>query len=165
MSVSLVLDPPRRAERMPGRVRSLLSWRLAAFGLILLVALAVRFVELRDVPRFTDETDEIVRGLLIARGEIAPLTNVDAYIGPLWSYLLAAAFSVAGTSSWVPRLLTVLAGLATVGAAFLLGSALARRLGLTGWDWLVGLGTALLLATSSFHALVSSRIGWSHSLT
>ena len=71
---------------------------------------ACALYELRDVPRLTDETDEVMRGLAIARAELLPLTNVDAYIGPLWNYLLALGFLIVGPSSLLPRVLTMLAG-------------------------------------------------------
>jgi 4-amino-4-deoxy-L-arabinose transferase-like glycosyltransferase len=138
---------------------------VAASVLIGVAAVGLRLWQLRDVPRLTDETDEVMRGLAISRGEMLPLTNVDAYIGPLWSYLLAAGFLVAGPSAWLPRMLTLIAGLITIVAGGWLGRELALRLGLGRHRDLIGLGSALLLATSSFHVIVSSRIGWSHALT
>lgn len=137
---------------------------LAGLG-IGLVAAGLRAYELRDVPRLTDETDEVMRGLAIARGELLPLTNVDAYIGPLWSYLLALGFLVVGPTSLLPRLLTLVAAVATVAATVWLGREVAQRLGRPDRAAMLGLGGALLLATSSFHAVVSSRIAWSHALT
>lgn len=133
--------------------------------LIAAIAVGLRLWQLRDVPRLTDETDEVMQGLAIARGELLPLTNVDAYIGPLWSYWLALGFLLGGPSSLLPRLLIMLAGLATVAATAWLGRELAQRLGLRRHPDLVALGAALLLATSSFHVIVSSRIAWSHALT
>lgn len=141
------------------------GWLLLAATLVLAVGAAARLALLRDVPRLTDETDEVMRGLAVARGELLPLTNVDAYIGPLWSYLLALGFLVTGPTSLMPRVLTVLLGLLTVAAAGWLGSELSRRVGWERPARLVALGTALLLATSSFHAVVPSRIAWSHALT
>lgn len=142
--------------------------RLLVFGLATVVgavAVVARVVELRDVPRLTDETDEIMLGLAIARGEALPLTNVDAYIGPLWNYLVALGFMLAGPTSAVPRLLTVTVALLTVAATGWIGWEAARRLGWGRRAPAVALGSALLLAASSFHAIVSSRIGWSHALT
>jgi len=133
--------------------------------LVLILALVPRLIELRDVPRFTDETDEIMRGLAIARGELLPLTNADTYIGPLWNYLLALGFALVGPSTMLPRVVTVLAAIATVGSTIWLGWELAKRLDLRPGADLIALGAATLLATSSFHVVVCSRIGWSHSLT
>lgn len=157
------LGPPRPAPYR-GWLSSRVGGALAGLG-IGLVAVALRLYELRDVPRLTDETDEVMQGLAVARGELLPLTNVDAYIGPLWSYLLGLGFLVVGPTSLLPRVLTLLAALATVVAAAWLGRELAHRLGRPDWASSVGLGSALLLATSSFHAVVSSRIAWSHALT
>ena len=130
-----------------------------------IVAVAVRLYELRDVPRLTDETDEVMRGLAIARGEPLPLTNVDAYIGPLWSYLLALGFLAVGPTSILPRGLTLLVAIGTVAVTAWLGREVALRLGRPERTGILELGAALLLATSSFHAIVSSRIAWSHALT
>jgi 4-amino-4-deoxy-L-arabinose transferase-like glycosyltransferase len=153
--------PAARPERLGlERLRAALPYAALA-----VVAVAARAYELRDVPRLTDETDEVMLGLAVARGELLPLTNVDAYIGPLWSYLLAIGFLVAGPSSLLPRVLALLAGLATIAATVWLGRELARRLARDDLADLVGLAGAFLLATSSFHAVVSSRIAWSHALT
>jgi 4-amino-4-deoxy-L-arabinose transferase-like glycosyltransferase len=132
---------------------------------LLIVALVPRLIELRDVPRFTDETDEVMRGFAVSRGELLPLTNIDAYIGPLWTYLLALGFMLAGPSTFLPRVLTVVAGLATVASTLGLGWQLARRLRLDRRADLVAFGAAALVATSSFQVVVTSRLGWSHSLT
>lgn len=137
---------------------------VAAIG-ILVIAFAARAYALRDVPRLTDETDEVMRGLAIARGEMFPLTNVDAYIGPLWNYLLAFWFFVVGPTTMLPRALTLGVAILTVGATARLAREMACRTGLGARADLIALGAALLLASSSFHAVVSSRIGWSHALT
>ena len=152
-ATSLVASPP---SPRPSR-----AWRTSRLGVaaasvgIAVVAVALRAYELRDVPRLTDETDEVMRGLAIARGELLPLTNVDAYIGPLWNYLLALGFLVVGPTSLLPRVLTLLAAVATVAAAGWLGREAALRLGRPDRANVLGLGAALLLATSSFHAVVS----------
>jgi hypothetical protein len=164
---ALVAAPAVLAPTAPALNRRALG-RAAVLGCgagIGLAAVVARVYELRDVPRLTDETDEVMRGLAIARGELLPLTNVDAYIGPLWSYLLALGFLVAGPSSLLPRLLTVATALLTILAAGWLGRELALRLGMDRHAASIGLGATLLLATSSFHAVVSSRLAWSHALT
>jgi 4-amino-4-deoxy-L-arabinose transferase-like glycosyltransferase len=129
------------------------------------VAIAARAYELRDVPRLTDETDEVMRGWAIAQGQLLPLTNVDAYIGPLWNYLLALGFLLFGPSALLPRVVTLVAALATVAACGGLGHELALRLGRRDSAAALGLGAATMLATSSFHAVVGSRLAWSHALT
>jgi 4-amino-4-deoxy-L-arabinose transferase-like glycosyltransferase len=164
----LAEQPTELPTELPTRSRRPLSSRtltIVGGGLILILAVGLRVYQFRDVPRLTDETDEVMRGLAIARGEMLPLTNVDAYIGPLWSYLLALGFLVAGPSSLLPRIVTLLASLATVAATAWLGRELALLLGWRDRTTLLALGGALLLATSSFHAIVSSRIAWSHALT
>ena len=157
---------PTQLVAAGGRSRRAARAGLAVAGAVVaVVALGTRLWELRDVPRLTDETDEVMHGFAIARGEMLPLTNVDAYVGPLWNYLLALAFVLVGPSALLPRLLTAVAALLTVGACVWLGRELAHRLGRPQDANLLGLGAALLLAASSFHAVVSSRIAWSHALT
>ncbi|MFN8524981.1 MAG: glycosyltransferase family 39 protein [Chloroflexota bacterium] len=130
------------------------------------VPTAVRLPLLLSVPRFTDETDEVMRGYAIYRGELWPVTNVDAYVGPLWNYLLAGAFMLLGPSSRVPRGLVFLAGVATVAVTYLLARELARRAGISGVRITLVSGLAtMLMATSAVHSVVSSHVAWSHSLT
>src|SRR5438876_9154396 len=63
--------------RMPG-FRLAGGWLDVALCLALLgVALWVRLPYLLDVPGFTDETDEVRRAVLVARGQLLPLTDVD----------------------------------------------------------------------------------------
>jgi hypothetical protein len=114
----------------------------------------VRLPRAQLVPPFTDETEEVLRALAIARGESLPLTNVDAYIGAMWSYVLAAAFRLFGESHAVPRWVAIGAGSATVAFTFLLGR---RIFGTT-----AGLVAAALLAANGMHTLVNSHVAWSN---
>src|SRR5215207_8968285 len=77
-------------------------------------AAALRLPYLWDVPRFTDETDEVLLGLQIARGQRLPLVNQEAYIGPLWNYLLAGVFLLIGPSLYVGRAVALAFGALTV---------------------------------------------------
>ena len=69
------------------------------------LALLLRWPYLQDVPRYTDELQEILWSLDIARGQMLPLTAVDSYYGPLWSYLLAGLFALFGPSPYLPRII------------------------------------------------------------
>jgi 4-amino-4-deoxy-L-arabinose transferase-like glycosyltransferase len=126
---------------------------VAALGL----AGLVRLRAVLDVPPLTDEADEVLRGLAIARGTLAPLVNDDAYIGALFNYLVAGLFLVGGPSPLSPRALVLAAGLVTILLTYQLGRAIGGR-----WT---GLLAALLLATAGLHIVVNSRVAWSHSLT
>src|SRR5918912_1012336 len=81
------------------------GWRadLAIATPLFLIALAIRLPNYQLIPVFTDETEEIYRALLAARGQLVPLTNVDAYIGSLWNWMLAAAFWASGFNLGAPR--------------------------------------------------------------
>lgn len=135
------------------------AWAVEAVLWLGIVALgaAVRWPNLWLIPTITDETGEALRAIAIYRGEIAPLTNVDGYIGAFWNYTLAAGFWAFGLSPWLPRLFAFVAGVLTVGAACWLGRELGGRIG--------GVVAGLFMAASSTHALVNSHVGWSHSTT
>jgi 4-amino-4-deoxy-L-arabinose transferase-like glycosyltransferase len=121
------------------------------------VAVAARLPYLWDIPRLTDELQEILWALSIARGEILPLTAVDSYYGPLWSYLMAAAFRVVGISDWIPRLVATIMASLCVGLTYLVGREIAGR-------WAAAVGAALLL-TSGGHIIITSHTARSNSMT
>jgi 4-amino-4-deoxy-L-arabinose transferase-like glycosyltransferase len=129
----------------------------ALVGGLVLLAVALRLPYLWDVPRFTDETDEVLLGLQIARGQRLPLVNQEAYIGPFWNYLLAGVFLVTGPSLFVPRMVALVFGALTVVPSYLLARELAGRS--------VATLAALLLVASPAHIAVNSHIAWSHCIT
>lgn len=144
------------------------------------VAVALRLLYVGVVPRFTDETDVVIRALEITRGRLLPLTDTDGYIGAGFSYLLAGALALFGPNPVLPRYVVVVSGTVTVGAVFLLGRELAqaaptadqgRRTEDEGGRLdprsasVVGLLAALFVAVSPVHVLVNSRIAWSHATT
>jgi 4-amino-4-deoxy-L-arabinose transferase-like glycosyltransferase len=130
---------------------------LAITGGLTLTAIALRLPYLWDIPRLTDELQEILWALAIARGEMLPLTAVDSYYGPLWSYLLAAVFRVVGISDWAPRLVATVLAAVTVGFTYLIGREITSR-----WAALVG---AALLLTSGGHVIITSHTARSNSTT
>jgi glycosyltransferase AglD len=151
-------DPAAEGGR-PGRTRigrDVRAELAIAIGLALL-AILPRLPYLWEVPRFTDELQEILWALAISRGEIAPLTAVDSYYGPLWSYLLAAAFRLGADPELAPRALATLLAAATVGLSYLVASDMAGR-------W-AGLVTAALLTTSGGHVVINSHTARSNSIT
>jgi 4-amino-4-deoxy-L-arabinose transferase-like glycosyltransferase len=134
--------------------------------IVVLVALlgiagAARWPNLWLIPTFTDETIEVKLAYDIARGEAAPLTNVDPYIGALWNWALAVGFWTFGLNPWLPRLLAFFGGVATVGAAWWLGREMAGRAG----GRLAGIVAGLFMAGCSTHVLVNSHVAWSHATT
>src|SRR5205823_6013302 len=108
-------------------------------------------------PIFTDEVDDIYRGLQTARGQLIPLTDTSTYIGSLWNWLMAAAFQLSGLNLSTPRTLVLTLGVLTALAAYPLGRAWGGRTG--------GIIAAALLGTSVEHIVVNSHIAWSHSIT
>ncbi len=130
------------------------------------VALAVRLPHLWTVPRFTDETLEVLHSLAIVREGARPLTNYDSYYGALYNYLVAAALWLSGESPFAPRLVVALAGALTVAATYLLGRDVARSAGVgQNPARVAGALAALMLATNGAHVVVNSHIAWSNCLT
>ena len=133
---------------------------------LLLLAGVLRWVDLWSIPIFTDEGDEVGLALAIVRDGVRPLTNDDPYLGPLFNYLLAGLYWIAGPSPWLPRLLMLVLGTLTVGVTYLLGRELA--LGVGGDDRRASLGgvvAAVLLAVNPEHVIVSSHVAWGHCVT
>jgi hypothetical protein len=90
------------------------------------VAVVLRLPRLHEVPPYTDEIAEILRGWAVARGEIWPLVNVDAYIGALWNYLLAGTFALTSRSADHGRTLAMLFAAGTVVTTYLLARIIHR---------------------------------------
>lgn len=163
--MSQLLEPPlTQADEAPvprrGAARPLLSGtRLevgAVLGLVLLAGL-IRLPYLSDIPRYTDELQEVLWSLDIARGAILPLTAVDSYYGPLWSYLLAGLFKLFGPSPTLPRLTALVIGAGFVGLTYGFARSLAGR-----WVAFIAAG---LLATSPGHIIINSHTARSNSTT
>jgi dolichyl-phosphate-mannose-protein mannosyltransferase len=126
-------------------------------AVLCLVALGLRWPELMNVPRFTDEGDDVLPGLAIARGQALPLTSHEPYIGSLFNYLVAFGFWLLGPRLEIGRGLVMLLGALTVVPTYLLGRGLGGPA--------VGLLAALLLSVSGSHIVVDSHVAYSHSLT
>ena len=124
-----------------------------------MVALAVRLPHLTLVPRFTDESLEVLWSLPIARGETFPLTNYDTYYGALFNYLVAASFLLLGPSALAARLVVLTLGVLTVLATY----GLARAWG--GGSRLAGLLAGGLLALNPAHTVINSHIAWANCTT
>lgn len=128
-----------------------------AVAFLLLAALAVRWPELINVPRFTDETREVMLGLQIARGEVHPLTNATPHIGSLFNYMIAVAYLMVGPRFEIGRELVMVFGALTVVPTYLLGRSIAGPR--------CGLLAAALLGASAAHIAVISHVAYAHMLT
>jgi 4-amino-4-deoxy-L-arabinose transferase-like glycosyltransferase len=128
---------------------------LALAALVTALALAARWPHLLTAPAFSDEVEEVLLSLRVARGEVWPLTNVSAYLGPLHAYLLAALLALPGPGLARPRLLVLALGGLTAGLTYLLGRRVAGRA--------VGLLAGGLLAANPVHLLINSHVAWQHS--
>lgn len=121
------------------------------------LALAVRLPNLMLVPVYTDESFEVLWGFDIVRGLHFPLSAVDAYDGPLFSYLIALAFSIFGASAELARLLVAIFGAGTVVLVYALARAMRDRL--------TGCIAAALALSAPILIVFQSHQGWSSSLT
>ncbi len=158
-TTSIAVGVPRaRLKRLASvRIDRALAYELILLSGLVVAAGAIRLREFATAPSWTDEVREIVIALDIATGQALPLTNIHAYIGAIWNYVLAAAFLTVGPYPDLPRLVALTFGLGTIIATYLLG----RRLG----GPVTGGIAAGLLVVSGTHVLVNSRIAWSHSIT
>ncbi|MCC7366918.1 MAG: glycosyltransferase family 39 protein [Chloroflexi bacterium] len=140
---------------------------------ITVLAFVIRWPHLWTIPIWTDEGDEAIIAARLVRTGIIPLANDNLYNGPIFNYLAAVAFWLAGTHYWVPRLVAYVFGALTVIPTFLLASelveagpaarldeAMRHRAVLAG-----GLAAGLLLGLNAAHIVVNSHIGWGHCLT
>ncbi len=159
MSVSIGSGSPLGMRQALSRRsgRATLAAEVGAIAGLAVVATLLRLPNLLDIPRFTDETEEALIGLRLARGDAFPLTNRAPYIGALWNYLLAAAFLVGGPSIQSPRAVVLIVGVLTLVPTYLLGRSLGGPR--------VGVLTGALLALSPVHIAVSSHIAWSNCIT
>jgi 4-amino-4-deoxy-L-arabinose transferase-like glycosyltransferase len=135
-----------------GRIASFAPDAIALAALIAGAA-AARYPNLWTVPRFRDETFNALRSLAIYRGQLAPLTDVELYMGSFFNYVVAAAFFVLGPSIYVARLVVTGFGVATVAATYALGREVGGR-------W-VGLIAALFLLTNGIHIAAMGHVGFS----
>jgi 4-amino-4-deoxy-L-arabinose transferase-like glycosyltransferase len=160
-----VLDPPRMtapatepapiAGAHPRTALSLLELLVLLAALAL--AAAVRLPYLHSIPRYTDELQEVLWAVAIEEGQILPLTAVDSYYGPLWSYLLAGLFALFGPSPWLPRLTAMLLAASFVIMTYLFARDVAGR-------WPAALAAGLML-TSGGHVVINSHTARSNSIT
>ena len=167
------------AGRLPRRG---IPFPILALTLAVLAAL-LRLPYLQQIPRFTDEWDDIETALAIAReAGYWPLISNDHYNGPVFHYLLAAGFRLGQGLTW-PRLLALLCGVGAVVATAGLARSLAllapaappgtaqedrgtaERATSSARADRVGLVAGLLMATSFVPVVVSSHIAWSNSTT
>ena len=83
----------------------------------MLIAAAIRWPLLQQVPRLTDETQDMQFAFKIARGVALPIISPDLYNGPLVHYFMALGFRLGGGLSW-PRIMALVFGVLTVGLTY-----------------------------------------------
>jgi 4-amino-4-deoxy-L-arabinose transferase-like glycosyltransferase len=155
-----VTSSPAIADRRVGTLAASLSIDAALLVGLALIGLVLRLPHLWTVPRFTDETREVLRAVELLHGTLSTadrLVNVDAYIGGLYLWLLAGVFWLTGVSALTPRLMMAVAGALAGAFTYLLARDLGGRL--------AGALAAALLATSGAQILSNGHIAWSHCLT
>jgi hypothetical protein len=165
----VIASPVVATARPPGLSRSFGRLRLLECALVAALvagAALIRRVDLWSIPIFTDEGDEIGLALRIVRDGARPLTNDDPYLGPLFNYLLAGLFWVAGPGPWLPRALVLALGACTIVPTYLLARELGLGVGATrGRAILAGSLAAGLLAVNAGHVVVNSHVAWGNCLT
>jgi MYXO-CTERM domain-containing protein len=156
---------PREQEARADRLRTGLLEAVLVLVLVA-VAAAIRWVDLWAIPIFTDEGDEIGLALRIFRDGARPLTNDDPYLGPLFNYLLAGLFWIAGPGPWLPRGLMLALGALTVAPTYLLAREISLSTGASnGRAMVAGSVAAGLLAVNAAHVVVNSHVAWGNCVT
>jgi uncharacterized membrane protein len=122
--------------------------------LVLLLALALRLINLAGRPMWYDEAFAVLYAekplATMLYGTLTQVGGAAADVHPLFFYsMLHAWMLAAGQSPFAVRALSVLVGVATVGMVFLF----ARRL----FDRRVGLAAALIVAVTPFHVYYSQE--------
>jgi 4-amino-4-deoxy-L-arabinose transferase-like glycosyltransferase len=140
---------------MPGLL-TLLAFPMLAAGVALL-SVWLRAQYLTDIPRYTDEINEITPAFDIVRGTSLPLVSGPKHLGSFFDFVLAGTMLVFGRSPDLPRVVVLVASLVTVFLTYGYARTLGGR-----WAGLIAAG---LLAVSAPHILLSSRVAWSASLT
>jgi 4-amino-4-deoxy-L-arabinose transferase-like glycosyltransferase len=139
----------------PSRPYSKADWLV--IGGLLAPALAVRLPYLQLIPVISDEAFEVMAAVSVYQGNFIIFGPVNPTAGPLVTYLLALGFWLFGTEIYLPRLITMLVGVLTVGMTYVLGRAMGGRR--------AGLIAGLLLACSPVHTIVNSHVAWSNATT
>jgi hypothetical protein len=150
-----VLEARRVVARPSLRVSSVVV-EIVAVAAIVVAAALVRWPDLMMVPRFTDESSEVMLGVRIARGEAFPLVNWHPHIGAAFNYLVAVSMLVVGPTIEAGRLVVWLLGALTAIPTYLLGRSIGGPV--------TGSLAALFLATSGTHIVLNSHIAYSDSL-
>lgn len=117
------------------------SYCLATIGLFVLIAFAVRAVSLDAQSLWRDEVDAL-RFATVPWSKMLSTFTRPGWNGPLYFLLLRGWVTLAGTSEYAMRFFSLTFGVLCVPLVYTLG----RRL----FNWLVGLLTALLVATSPY---------------
>src|ERR671927_1799865 len=124
MSVGVV-ESERRARpvwfAVPRVGRQALLAEVAIVVALLLIALVLRVQGIAEVPRYTDEVNETMTAIDIARGRILPLVSPTRHIGAFFNYLVAGVILVTGKSPDLPRYVALFFGVMTVILAYAYG--------------------------------------------
>jgi hypothetical protein len=157
------------------------QWEAAVVVLITLLAAALRFYRLTELPpglHFDEGFKGVTARSLLAGAPAQPFFESDMGEEPIAIYLVAASLGLVGQHPWAVRLPSAIVGTLTVPLAWWLGRELLRagwpagsrtagqsspvpaaeRGGEEGAAQIVGLGTALVLAILYWHVSFS-RIG------
>lgn len=133
---------------------------------IAVLAAAIRFPYLWDIPQFTDESLDslVVHGIYQGK---RTLVGSDPYTGAFNYYVEAGLYVLFGSSVLWPRLFVCVLAVGAVVATYLLGTELGLRLagGQRAWAVCAGAVAALLLATNAIHVATNSHLAWPHSTT
>ena len=142
----------QRLTAPSSRSARILPWVIPL--LLFLLAVLVRLPKLTTIPPPTDESDELLVALAIFRHGARPLTTSEPYLGPLWVYLIALAYTILGPSFAAGRVVAMLSSALSAPAAW----ALARRSG----GLVAGAAAGMLMVFAFGPVVEGGHIAWSH---
>ena len=123
---------------------------------ILVVAWYIRWKNFMVFPAFRDELGEANFSWRISQGE-RPLVGLNPFNGPFYFYLVGLALNLFGPSIYIPRAVSLIAGVATVLAVYLLAREVTEKRG--------AYIAAILIAFQPFHIVINSRVSWGNCVT
>ncbi len=148
--------PSRRPDSGEMFVKSRTDTEKIVLLSVLVISFALRLWNFYQVPILrSDELLEDIRGFEFYKGTVT-LLNIAPFNGAYFNYLLGTAFFFCGLHPSLPRLLTSILGVFGVLMTYAFASmALDRRTAIL---------SAMLIATNPGEILISSHVGWAHSL-
>ncbi len=128
---------------------------LISAAVLIALGLVIRIPYLHLVPHWSGGNENYL-ALEILEGA-RPLTNQNPHLGALSPYIIALGFYIFGVNTWIPRVIPLIFGMATILLTWRLGALTASRR--------AGFMAAVLMCGAFYHVVFTSHFPWSNNLT